>query len=484
MSRRQSDADGPGRWRRAASLLVCALAWTGGGCERSGGGGGGGGGASAGSGKPASNAAAAAPTNRVDIPIAVRQNLGVTFAKVERRAVSRTLRVPGRFEYLPTARREYRAALPGQVEPLVQQYERVEAGRPLFRVASASWRDLHEQIAGVRARVESMGPLREAHRAHEKSLSDKVALWEARLARLEELRAAGGGSAALMTEARATLNATQAELADVMEKDAELQAQQHQIEADLRALVTRRDLVLRAAGCAPGGAGESGGAGAGGVGPEDATSFTVCALAAGVVEVMAVTPGGLVEASGHVLTVVQPEAVRFRARALQADANRLHDGLPAAVVPAGDSAAGDSAREAMPGVLTIAPGADPDARTIDLILAPARLAALARAGVAAHLEVTLAGTAGAELAIPAAAVIRDGLKAVIFRRDPANPDKAIRMEADLGVSDGRWVVIASGVKEGDEVVLGGNYQLMLATSGSAPKGGHFHSDGTFHEGED
>jgi len=36
------------------------------------------------------------------------------------------------------------------------------------------------------------------------------------------------------------------------------------------------------------------------------------------------------------------------------------------------------------------------------------------------------------------------------------------------------------VREGDEIVLAGNYQLMLATSGSAPKGGHFHSDGTFH----
>ena len=41
-----------------------------------------------------------------------------------------------------------------------------------------------------------------------------------------------------------------------------------------------------------------------------------------------------------------------------------------------------------------------------------------------------------------------------------------------------------GVKEGDEIVVAGNYQLMLATSGTAAKGGHFHSDGTFHEGKD
>jgi hypothetical protein len=81
-------------------------------------------------------------------------------------------------------------------------------------------------------------------------------------------------------------------------------------------------------------------------------------------------------------------------------------------------------------------------------------------------------------------VTRDGTRSIIFRRDPANPDKVIRMDADLGVNDGRWVTIGSGVKEGDEIVLDGVYQLMLATAGNAPKGGHFHSDGTFHEGED
>ncbi|MBY0261316.1 MAG: hypothetical protein K2Q20_03185 [Phycisphaerales bacterium] len=51
----------------------------------------------------------------------------------------------------------------------------------------------------------------------------------------------------------------------------------------------------------------------------------------------------------------------------------------------------------------------------------------------------------------------------------------------MGITDGRWTVIQSGVREGDQIVLAGNYALMLATSGSATKGGHFHSDGTWHE---
>jgi hypothetical protein len=46
------------------------------------------------------------------------------------------------------------------------------------------------------------------------------------------------------------------------------------------------------------------------------------------------------------------------------------------------------------------------------------------------------------------------------------------------------VQIESGVKPGDEVVLDGVYQLLAASSASVQKGGHFHADGTFHEGED
>src|SRR5690606_35265965 len=67
----------------------------------------------------------AAPTNRVDINARVRQNLGITFARVERRNVARTLRVPGRFELVPSAERDYRTPVSGQVELLVRQFDQV-----------------------------------------------------------------------------------------------------------------------------------------------------------------------------------------------------------------------------------------------------------------------------------------------------------------------------------------------------------------------
>lgn len=405
--------------------------------------------------------AAAAPTNRVDIPDAVRRNLGMTFAKVELRNVARTLRVPGRFELLPTASREYRAPLGGRIELLVTQYQRVEQGTPLFRIDSPAWRDLAEEIVATEAKVASMSPIREAHRVHERSLADKVELWKARLKQLEELRAAGGGSASQFTEARATLNATQADLAEVMEKDALLEAEEKEARARLRALEARRDAITSASGCA-------GIAGNG---------LLVCALAAGVVDHLDVTQGGLVQDSAEVLSVVQPEQVRFRARALQSDLSRLREGLPARIVaPSADALA---ASGTITGSLQLAATADADGRTIDLIVAPSSTTGWTRAGVAASLEITLEGGA-TELAIPIGAVVRDGATPIIFRRDPKNADKVIRLEADLGVDDGRWIEIKSGVGEGDEVVLAGNFQLLLATSGSAPKGGHFHPDGTFH----
>jgi hypothetical protein len=105
-----------------------------------------------------------------------------------------------------------------------------------------------------------------------------------------------------------------------------------------------------------------------------------------------------------------------------------------------------------------------------------------RPGVSAFLEVVIDSSTGPALAIPRSAIVKDGITHVFFRRDPQDPNKAIRVEADMGVDDGRWVVINSGVAKGDEVVLDGAYELKLATaqSDTTQQGGHFHADGAFH----
>jgi hypothetical protein len=221
-----------------------------------------------------------------------------------------------------------------------------------------------------------------------------------------------------------------------------------------------------------------------GMGEEDATSeraadgrLVVRAAGAGRVAMLAVAPGARVGEGDLVVAVVDPAAIRFRGHALQADLARFREGAEAAIV----APSADALRERAPMAarLALALEADPDARSIDVLATPAALADWARAGVAASLEVVLAGGAG-ELAVPAAAVVTDGAKRYLFRRDPKDPDRAIRIDADLGATDGRFVEVLSGLREGDEVVVEGARQLLLAMGGGDAKGGHFHSDGTFH----
>ncbi|MDX2131287.1 MAG: efflux RND transporter periplasmic adaptor subunit [Planctomycetota bacterium] len=450
----------------------------------------------------ASPAGAAAPTNHVDIPASVRQNLGITFAKVERRAVARTLRLPGRFELLPNARREHRAAVPGTVELLVGQYEVIKAGTVLYRIDSPHWRqtqrelaDAHAALRLAQAGADSIGPLSAAHEQHHAEVERAVELWTARVANLEQLRAAGGARGDEIAQARAALASIRVDLAETLEKEAELVARRTEAAASLEAARARLDFLFQAAATMTG-------LSVGALQAADPASLPaearprwatlpaieVRAPAPGVVETLHAVSGGVVDQHAPVLSTVQPELVRFRAVALQSDLLRLADAQPATVVPAQGSMPVDA--PAFAGTLTLAPTADPERRTLEVVLAPGPATqppGWARAGVAAFLEVVTGPTGSGtrdELAIPLRCVARDGTKAIIFRRDPANPDKAIRMEADLGLDDGRWVVIRSGVAEDNEIVLEGVYQLMVATSGSITKGGHFHPDGTFHEGDD
>jgi hypothetical protein len=434
----------------------------------------------------------AAPSNRVDIPGPVRQNLGITFAKVEHRAVAKTIRVPGRFELLPEARREYRSMIEGKVELLVAQFDRVEPGKALYRLESPRWRELQQSLATAdsaillaRASAETIEPLREAHHVHEKSLGETVKLWAERVQQLQQLKEAGGGKADELSQARVTLSSTQAEHADVMEKDAELEARARQAAAELDAARARFDILLATAASLVAVTKDELESRANDD-PNSPPKWRVLAFvdvrasAPGVVEGLTVTNGAWVAPSSLVVSTIQPDRLRFVAHALQSDLSRLKDGLPSVIAPARRTEAG--APDVMRAKLVLGLMANPAERTLELFATPEHLAAWARPGVSAYLEIALEGGSD-DLAIPLAAVARDGLKSVIFRRDPRNPDKAIRLEADLGVDDGRWIAIKSGVAEGDEVVVDGVYQLMLATSGSAPKGGHFHADGTFHEGD-
>lgn len=89
-----------------------------------------------------------------------------------------------------------------------------------------------------------------------------------------------------------------------------------------------------------------------------------------------------------------------------------------------------------------------------------------------------------EAIVPENCVMFDDLQAVLFKRDAAKPDFVIRTPIEIGNrSAGRFEVF-SGVIEGDEIVCNGIHQIKALGAGKAPEGGHFHADGTWHDGEE
>ncbi|MGK0190107.1 MAG: hypothetical protein ACI9R3_005927 [Verrucomicrobiales bacterium] len=386
-------------------------------------------------GDPAKVEAGDQPTNRVDIPTSVRSNLGITFAKVERRDVANTIRVPGSFELQPLARHEYRLMLPGHIQFEVNQFDKVEVGTPLYRFRSPQWLELQSRVDLAKASLEQS-------RA-------KSAAVEARIKVLQK--------------------------ADFKRADLTAQA------AELRADIPKQEAELRVASAALNNAGRAREkSGTGPAQPQLIDWIEVRAKEPGIVESLAVTDGTFVEGTTLLLTTVDPSLIRFRALGLQSDLLKFKSGQKVHIVQ--PQANGSNINESIEADLMIGLAADPIQRTVPLFATPKELRPWSLAGVSAFLEIATESTDGVALAIPRSAVVKDGIIHVFFKRDPGNANKAIRVEADLGVDDGRWVEIKSDLGPNDEVVLNGAYELKLATamSGTSQKGGHFHADGAFH----
>ncbi|MBL8897491.1 MAG: efflux RND transporter periplasmic adaptor subunit [Planctomycetes bacterium] len=441
---------------------------------------------------PAREAAEPA-TNRIQVPASVRRNLGIEYVPVERRRVAATRRYAGHFELLPSARHEVRTPISGRVELMVAPLQRVAVGDVLYRIDSLEWRQMQRELGELttaalvqEARIRATQPLLEAHRAHEESLREAIGIMEARAAVLEKMRESVGGQASELAEARVQRAQVSSDLAEAVEQRAGVEASLVELEATLRGTRDRFQLALFAAStilaqpsevlAAPASSGQTDVPFWRGV-----TWVEITSSKAGVVSEVPVANGVWVEAGERLLTLSDLRQVRFRARAPQSDLAGLREGLPSHVaLPHRDA----DAKDRVSGVLRFGVEADPQQRTIELILEPASNRDWMRPGVAGFLEIEARLEAPTELAIPLSAVLQDGLQRVLFRRDPADPDHVIRIEADLGANDGRWIEVKSGLMDGDEVVLAGAYELMLASSTSASKGGHFHADGTFHDGEE
>lgn len=416
--------------------------------------------------------------NRIATPATVRQNLGITFVKVEGRPVQSTRRIPGEFELRPKARREYHVMLPGRIELLVDQFERVEKGQPLFHLDSPEWQKIQSDM------VAAMNAMSKSHAY--------LAVAEAKLAEGEKSVEFLEQRIANLAEASVRQVDLEAELAERKNTLPRLHAEVAAARAEFNAAHAKYDVMLSTAASLTGIARDKLDSQADdhshltGEQPpwRSISRLTIHAKAAGVVDHLQVTNDGWAETGDLVLDTVDPTALRFHGDAMQTNINWFRNGQRAKIVP--PQGGSIDLQDAIDGTIEVAFEAHPQHRTIPIYLIPQSLPNWAKSGVTAYLEVYASDDDSPVLAIPEACVIRDGLEVVFFRRDPSDPNTVIRTEADLGASDGRWIEVNSGVMLGDEIVLGGVYPLMLASSSSGERmeGGHFHADGTFHAGED
>lgn len=103
----------------------------------------------------------------------------------------------------------------------------------------------------------------------------------------------------------------------------------------------------------------------------------------------------------------------------------------------------------------------------------------------AVMECHLHSTETPVTAIPTQAVVRIGVQPTVFIRDPHNPNRFVACSVTLGIAHQGWVAI-SGLPCGTkEVVTQGQYELKLALPSATPQEplGHYHADGSFHQGE-
>ena len=179
----------------------------------------------------------------------------------------------------------------------------------------------------------------------------------------------------------------------------------------------------------------------------------------GRVEALAVTDGAWVSSGTAVVEAVRPDRVRFVALVAASEAARMKDGQK---VLCGTAV----------GALALGFG---DASGLTPVYAVFDQGLTARPGERLRVECVTDERETPVAAGPTASVVRD----------EHERDRFVAVKVALGLASGGWTEV-TGLPEDEnlEVVREGAYELKIALStqsGAAPAG-HFHADGTFHEG--
>jgi cobalt-zinc-cadmium efflux system membrane fusion protein len=192
----------------------------------------------------------------------------------------------------------------------------------------------------------------------------------------------------------------------------------------------------------------------------------------GTVAEVTAAPGGFVNEGALLLRIADASRLWLEVRVAESDLGRI--GQPAGASFSVDGFDQTFEVSAKDGARLVGFGnvIDPVSRTAPLVFEFPNPDARLRIGMAVRASV-YSGQAAAVLAVPFAAVVDDGGQSVVYvqRGGEAFERRAVQ----LGLRDGDWVQVRSGVTAGERVVSKGAYQVRLAATAPAAMGeGHVH----------
>ncbi|MBQ0032297.1 MAG: efflux RND transporter periplasmic adaptor subunit [bacterium] len=198
---------------------------------------------------------------------------------------------------------------------------------------------------------------------------------------------------------------------------------------------------------------------------------SVRASASGRVDTLSVSDGSWVSSGTTVVELQRSDRVRFMSMVAASDAGRLKDGMK---ITCGEHV----------GTLRMDFGGS-DGLTPIYVFFEQELPF--RPGERLQVDCVTDESETPVVAVPSACIVRVGLDPTVFVRDEHDEDRFLAVKVTPGRTNGGWTEV-KGLPDDDdlEIVKEGAYELKIALaaqSGSAPAG-HFHADGTFHEGTD
>jgi membrane fusion protein, heavy metal efflux system len=193
---------------------------------------------------------------------------------------------------------------------------------------------------------------------------------------------------------------------------------------------------------------------------------------AGIVTTVSAGIGQPVTAGQVLFTVLNPETLWIEAQAPEAAIARLDQGKEALVEVLDGGGRFFSFGELGGHLVFSGLEVNPVTRTVPLIYEVNNQEARLRVGQTVRLHVETA-TAQSALAIPDAALVEEGGLFVAFVQVAGETFQ--KRELQLGIRDGQWIQVLSGIKEGERVVTRGAYAIRLASvSAIIPAHGHTH----------